>query len=339
MLALAPEVHADIDPLSGIDLIRITAVGNAPYTSNIPNDFTSGRGGVGYEYRIGRMEVTTSQWVEFFNAAYDRPREDWIPFVDFTTHWGAVPTTPNTAGGARWTVGPGGALLPVGNISWRTAAIYCNWLHNGKSTAREAFMSGAYDVSTFGDLVNEAPTHMVGARYWIPTFDEQLKAFHYDPNKPNPDGTLGGWWSYSNGSDTPYVYGPPGVLVNGQPTQANAGWDNRDYPLSPFSIPLGSYPDVQTPWGLLDASGGTGEWTETKYLQTSRISDGSFWTLSPGQANLLDRLSVYGGDFPHIPTLEHGLRIASVPSPGTIAVGLGVCIALGASRRRGWMGK
>jgi hypothetical protein len=30
------------------------------------------------------------------------------------------------------------------------AAMYCNWLHNNQSTDRQAFLNGAYDVSTFG---------------------------------------------------------------------------------------------------------------------------------------------------------------------------------------------
>jgi formylglycine-generating enzyme required for sulfatase activity len=310
-------------------------VGNAPYQSVIPNDFVNGRGSVNYQYSIGRFEVTTAQWTEFFNAAYDRPADDRIPYLVVPDHWGAVPTTPNTAGGLRWSVPAGNEMRAVGDISWRMAAIYCNWLHNGKSAERNAFLNGAYDVSTFGfqgAIFTDQASHHPDARYWIPTWDEWLKAAHYDPNKPNPDGTTGGWWQYSNGSDTPYVYGVPGA------GQANAGFSNP----SPYSIPLGSYPDVQSPWGLLDMAGATTEWTESIRQLSGpdgnryRVFDGSYWVQDAFQAQLADRIREYGGEYPHIPTLEFGLRIASsVPAPGPWAVGVGALSILGLRRRRG----
>ena len=39
----------DIDPLSGIDFVRVGAVGNAPWAGDgTPGDRAIGRGGVGY---------------------------------------------------------------------------------------------------------------------------------------------------------------------------------------------------------------------------------------------------------------------------------------------------
>ena len=168
--------------------------------------------------------------------------------------WGAVQVPPTVPGGRRWMVPAGNDLRPVGDISWRMAAIYCNWLHNGKATNREAFLNGACDVSTFGYIGNiftDQLTHNANARYWIPTWDEWLKAAHYDPDK-NGEGQ-GGWWLYSNGTDTPMVGGPPGV-----------GQGNFGFPVSQGAnlIPLGAYPQTQSPWGLLDVAGGTLEWTE-----------------------------------------------------------------------------
>jgi hypothetical protein len=253
---------AQVGP-DGIDWVTIGAVGNQPWQGNgTPGDRAVGRGGVNYEYKIGRFEVTTSQWVEFFNAAYDRPAADRLPHLLPPQFWGAAGTTPNTPGGLRWRVPAGNEMVPVGDISWRMAAMYCNWLHNGKSAERSAFLNGAYDVSTFrytpGGRFMDQLTHHPDARYWIPTWDEWLKAAHYDPNKPNPDGTRGGWWTYSNGSDSPLVYGPAGVLVNGVLAQANAGWDDRDFPgFNPFAIRLGAYATT-SPFGLYDVAGDWG---------------------------------------------------------------------------------
>lgn len=313
---LAPlSASAGVDPLSGIDFIHIGDPGNAAWMGNgTVGDRAIGRGSVGYDYYIGRTEVNTAQWVEFFNVAFDRP--DPLPHLIPPTFWGATSAAPNTPGGRRWTVPAGNENRLVGNISWRMAAMYCNWLTNDKSSDRAAFLSGAYDVSTFGydngvftDQLERSP----GARYFIPTWDEWLKAAHYDPDKNGPG--EGGWWIYSDSSDDPLVPGPPGV------GEANFGFSGGS------DIPLGAYPDVQSPWGLLDVAGGTTEWTEGVLTGTGgvrvRYQEGSYWSSSPGISN---RDSIYtpGSEFPNVSTGDFGFRIAAfVPAPGVCAVGVG----------------
>jgi formylglycine-generating enzyme required for sulfatase activity len=352
LLIGAGRASADIDPSSGIDFVTIGAVGNAPYAGFDPNNRVTGRGGVAYEYRIGRLEVTSAQWAEFFSAAYDRPASDRLPFLIPPTFWGGVPTTPTVPGGRRWTTTPQSAMLPTGDISWRMAAMYCNWLHNDKRPDREAFLNGAYDVSTFGQTpigrFTDQLTHHPDARYWIPTLDEWIKAAHYDPAKPNSDGTVGGWWDYSNSSDTPYVYGPPGVRIGtdavGRPipdpagplATANAVWRTTRFPgLSPFSVPLGAYPGVTTPWGLLDAAGGTSEWIEEAFFVSGEPNDryleGSAWN---DAALNSDRIwSHGGGQLPMYDLYDSGFRIASIPSPGVCSLVAG-CVLLSTIRRR-----
>ncbi len=319
MLALGSfcgPAHADIDPLSGIDFVRITHPGNAPWAGDgTPNDRAIGRGSVGYEYSIGRFEVTTSQWVQFFNAAYDRPVADRLPHLIPPDHWGAVGATPNTPGGLRWQVPAGNQMRPVGDISWRMAAMYCNWLHNNKSTDRQAFLNGAYDVSTFGYVgsnFTDQLTHHPDARYWIPTWDEHLKASHYDPHRFGPD--QGGWWLYNTTRDVPTIPGAPPSM--GGIGEANTGgWGGGP---SPFSIPLGAYSDVTSPWGLFDTAGGTAEWIEDVRFVAgtrTRLYEGSWWVDGPPVA---DRISAVSDVFPSLSTFDLGFRIASsVPGPST----------------------
>lgn len=351
---LATPALAELDPSSGIDFVRVTSPNNPAWPGDgTVGDRAVGRGSVGYEYSIGKYEITTSQWVEFFNAAYDRPANDRLPNLSPPGHWGATSTTPNTPGGLRWAVPSGNEMMPVGNISWRMAAMYCNWLCNGKSTDRAAFLNGAYDVSTFGyqgssGIFTDQLTHNPGAQYWIPTWDEWLKAAHYDPNKQNSDGTVGGYWKYSTTSDSAPAYGPAGVHVRAggvgvvpgpDPTgpfaQANAGWDNINFVGSnPFGIPLGAYTNVTSPWGLYDTAGGTSEWVEeANLLHTARGASGSAWTVS--SAPLMDQLYIIGnGGFPSLSTFDLGFRIASsVPSPGLSALAL-VCLTHTLRRRR-----
>ncbi len=323
--AMPLEALADVDPNSGIDLVRVGAVNNPAWAGDgTVGDRAIGRGSVGYEYSIGRFEVTTSQWVEFVNAAANRPASERLPHIAAPGHWGAVP------GPSGWTVPAGNEMLPEGNISWRMAAMYCNWLHNDKATNREAFLDGAYDASTFtyfGNIFQDQFTHHANAKYWIPTWDEWLKAAHYDPNKVNPDGTVGGWWKYSTTSDTEPTRGVPGV---GQ-TNTGGGIPN------PFGIPLGAYTDVTSPWGLYDVAGATSEWTEEVFtgpgLPPSRVFDGSWW-VDGSVGN--DAICYQGGtDFPSIAIFDTGFRIASsVPSPGSLLVVLPCGIFWGLKRSR-----
>lgn len=329
------------DPLSGAEFSRIGAVNNAAYGGDDPfNIGVTGRGSVGYEYSIGRLEVTTAQWVEFYNAVLARP--DAISFPAQTlwtpTVWGAVRDTSYTGPGTKYRVNPNvanAAMLPVGGISWRTAAVYCNWLHNNKSTDASAFLSGAYDVSTFSGgfpTFTDQASRSAGARYWIPSWDEWMKAAHYDPNRPNSDGSTGGWWLYPHMSDLAPVYGPPAGFPGGSAgNQANSGFNTPDD--VEYRIPLGAYANVQSPWGLFDVAGGTSEWTETiRTLSTEsgRVAHGSAWGWNAANA-IYDA----GSDAPNVPFTRYGLRLAtSVPTPATSFALIVLVSASGLRRRR-----
>ena len=146
---------------------------------------------------------------------------------------------------------------------------------------------------------------------------------------------MGGWWLYSNGTNIPLTYGAPPSFGGSGTGMANAGFDlpgNTD-----FLIPLNSYPNVRTPWGLVDAAGMTREWTEevigTQGSLEARRADGSYWTQSGGISFFSDQVISAGGDAPDIGSLINGFRIAAaVPSPS--AVGLGMAATLIGTRRR-----
>lgn len=316
--AFAPTAaSAQPDP-SGIDFVTIGAVGNRGYDGPDPNGLATGRGRVDYEYKIGRYEVTAGQWGEFFTAALNRA--DPIPYVR-----------------APLEIGPG-SMGAVGGITWRTAAIYTNWLHNNRSLDRVAFMSGAYDVSTFGftpeGVFTDQAAHSPGARYWVPTLDEWMKAAHYDPSKQNGDGSTGGWWQYSITRDTPPVYQRPPSM--GGVGEANAGFILTGE--AQFSIPLGAYTTITSPWGLFDTAGATSEWTETVYEIAfphvrSRLFDGTAWATPIGQ---LDSAWSFSTGSPTERDYMFGFRIASaVPSsPSVAALALGVCFQCRRRSRR-----
>lgn len=330
----AAAVHAQPGSDYDFDFVTIGAPGNVPYTGDSPfgAPIAYGRGNVAYEYRIGRTEVTTSQWIEFVNVF--SMREDPSLGIRLEPNfWGAQMDSSYTGPGLRWVprTDVNGGMLPVQGISWRDAARFCNWLHNGKSTDAASLDNGAYDASTWGNTESgftDDPTHLPGARFWIPSLDEWMKSTHFDPNRFGNG--QGGWWLYPNGADEPLVGGPPGV------GQTSAGYLSEEL-WGEWDVPLGAYPDTLTPWGLLDASGGAREWIEEVFywpggIQRNRgLAGSSAGFGGPSESYIYDHVSAYGSTHPGVS--EAGLRIAAaVPAPS--CAWLAVLGILHARRRR-----
>jgi len=176
---------------------------------------------------------------------------------------------------------------------------------------------------TFTDQATRSP----GARYWIPSLDEWIKAAHWSPTNPNNDG----WYQYSNGTDIPLTYGPPPAFGGNGTGMANAGFRLSNF--DEYTIPIGSYPQTMSPWGLLDMAGGEAEWTEETFDNLRyRLSFGSY---AGGYG--IDRInSPSGGDVPNSSSGPYGLRLASpVASPASFGIlGLFACMSHRIARRR-----
>jgi Sulfatase-modifying factor enzyme 1 len=203
----------------------------------------------------------------------------------------------------------------VSGVSFHMGMLYSNWLHHDQSTDPSVLSNGAYDMSKIppGAQPNQKlyPTHEPGAKFWIPTMDEWIKAAHYDPNKFGPG--QAGWWEYRNSSDEPGIPGPPGVGTS------SGGWEDPKKTGEEWNIPLGAYPNSQSPWGLLDTSGGTFEWTEeisNAYLPSSpeRLLFGP--AAGAFDLELFEWIGSAWSSVPQSFSPNNGLRIASaIPSP------------------------
>lgn len=309
----------------------VGAAGNAPYTGTLGT--LQGRGSVAHEFRASRLEVTTSQWLEFFNTFSTQGLS--LPFVNRPpVFWGATRDFDYSGPGVRYRLvdSVNAGMFPVGGMSWRDSAMFCNWLHNDKSSALSAIQNGAYDTSTFGRnpdrSFTDQLTRSAGARFWIPSIDEAIKAAHFDPNRFG-DGQAG-YWERKNRSDGPTPSGPPGV------GQTSAGWLDPVNPFGEMRIPLGSYPSAMSPWGLWDTSGGVSELTE-HFSPDVRPSERGYFGSTGGDLNYeyTDGISVATYSRPDFGPSRTGLRIASsVPSPGVACVLVAFVSSIGNRRRR-----
>lgn len=308
---------------------EIGALGNEPWTDDqYPNHKFIGRGQVDHRYRMTETELTTSQWIGFVRA--------YGPHADNPFDFGMLGMYINGSyqnGELHYEI-MDGLENHATEVNWRMAARFANWMHNGQVNEAWAFENGAYDTTTFTSNDNPPPfyndqdAHHPDARYWIPSLDEWMKAVYYDPNK-NGTGE-GGWWEQPNGSDTVLIADYP---ENGGETNAGLAaytghWDP--------DFTVGMYPEVRTPWGLLDASGGVREWTEewTDYdTHPGRYIKGS----SKDDWFMYDWNDWLGSNDYHQPRdyMNLGIRVAStVPAPSS---GLTVVVVFAASctpRRR-----
>jgi hypothetical protein len=125
---------------------------------------------------------------------------------------------------------------------------------------------------------------MPGALYFLPTYDEEIKAAHWDPNRYGPG--HGGYWRYKNKTDAPGTPGAPGAGTTSAgywtDENINAGW----------FVPLGAYTNQVSPWGLFDTSGGAQEWNEELFSSRER---GYMGTNAAGNASTLQNFDAIWG--------------------------------------------
>lgn len=315
----------------GMEFVTIGGQSSGNYPGGGPQDVPNvspaiNRGAVSYEYRLSRYEVGRESWNAFYAA------------VDAVQGQTGQPLPYITRGGG---LSGNGQYGRVGNISWRTAAMYCNWLCNGQAQTREAFMNGAYDVTTFGYFgtqYTDQIAHNPNAAFWIPTLDEWIHAAHYDPNR-NGAGQ-GGWWQYSITRDTMAGPGLPGHAAvfpfTNLPGEANAGFSTPN--LAEFSVPLGAYSSIQSPWGLFDTIGQTTEWLEEPFygdgtgMPTGRWQAGAYITGALADVVWGTIGASIGQTDPSDDAYWMGLRIAAaIPTPASSAIVL--CPMLAVLRR------
>lgn len=319
---LAGPALADVRNMGpGLTSLETVPVGNAGNAAD-----STGYGSVGYEYRIGKYEVTAGQYTEFLNAVAGVDTYLlYHPNMAEPAGWQGcniqrsgegTPASPYT-----YSVAPDWANRPVNWVSFGDVLRFANWLHNGQP-------GGAQDASTTEDgaytlTQGNTVTRNANWQWAVASEDEWYKAAYYDPNKPGG----AGYWFYPTRSNT--------VPSNARLTPDggnNANFNNYD-PFDPYNITsVGEFELSYSPYGTFDQGGNVCEWTDTEIQPSSayRVVRGGYFGSPAGHLHSSFR-EEYG--WPAHDMSEFGFRVVQVPEPATLAV-LAVGGLLMARRRR-----
>ncbi len=318
LLVVGSTAGADVLNMGpGLTSLETVPIGNANNTADrrIMTDRTTGYGSVGYDYNVGKYEVTAGQYTEFLNkvAGVDtyglyNPKmwsDAYGCKIQRSGHgWVGSPYT--------YSVAPSYANRPVNYVSFWDGCRFANWLHNGQPTGAEDSSTtegGAYTLTTEG-MSNNTVTRNANWQWAVTSEDEWYKAAYYDPNKAGG----AGYWLYPTGTNT-----IPGRNLSETTNPGN----NVNYYIvkdglligSPYYRTLaGEFELSDSPYGTFDQGGNVWEWNEAVRYDSYRcLRGGSFYL---NEHYLQSSTRDIG-----LPTYEGyivGLRVSQVPEPATI---------------------
>lgn len=313
-----------------IDIVPVGNAGNA-------NDPTTGYGAVGYDYGIGKYEVTLNQYSVFLNAV---AKTDTYGL--YNTSMG---TDLNSRGIARSGVSGsyayavmGSGARPVTYVSWYDSARFVNWLQNGQPTGLQAAgttETGAYTLTGNTGLI----ARNAGLGYGLPSEDEWYKAAYHQP--VGQGGDVDSYWLYPTANNA-----IPNSR-NGSVSDANSAnffrnvapvdGVNDGYAVSgSTSLPTGNaltdagaFSLADSYYGTFDQGGNVTEWNDA-VIGSARGVRGGAWDFGGNSVSASGR----GSFVPAFESPDVGLRVAFIPEPSVIGLmGLGI-IMLAWKRKR-----
>jgi hypothetical protein len=255
-------------------------VGNAGNAAD-----STGFGAVGYNYQIGKYEVTNAQYGAFLNA---KAATDNYGLYNTNMSSSGI-TRSGSSGSFTYSVTEALANRPVVHVSWYDAARFANWLANGQGSGDTE--TGSYTLSgaTSGNFTANA-----GAQVYIPTENEWYKAAYY------------------NGANSTYSLYP-----NGQNTITTADANyNRSVG---SSTNVGTYSSDPSFYGTFDQGGNVWEWNDA-VIGSARGLRGSAWYFDG--ASYLASTYRYSNASPSDEVDLIGFRLASVPEPSSMVLAI-----------------
>lgn len=291
-----------------IDFVPVYDAGDA--------DEETGFGQVDQWYRIGKYEVTNTQYVEFLNAVAKDEDTHGLYNIAMGSGRGGIKRS-GFPGAWSYTAKSGYEEMPVNYVSLFDAYRFINWLENGQpgvgsGVAQDATSTedGAY---TFGPT--GAASLNAEAMYRVPTEDQWYKAAYHDPNQGGAG--VGGYWDFATQSDAPPTSESPDDVPAGGRANGSANYlDTDGYAVGwqRYTSDVGAYTTTTSAYGTHDQNGNIDEWTDTQDGAHNVVRGGSYET---------DLTFLMAGQFvTTTPTSEGpavGFRIVSKPEDQPVA--------------------
>lgn len=307
--------------------IDTVAVGNAGNAAD-----STGYGSVGYNYRVGKYEVTAGQYAAFLNAVAKTDTYGLYNGYMWSSSYGCKIQQSGSAGNYSYGVASDYANRPVNYVSYWDSCRFANWLGNGQPTGLQGVSTtetGAYTLIGYNGQDGRTIGRNANWKWAVTSEDEWYKAAYYKGG-----GTSAGYWDYPMQSDAPTV--PSNDLINPDPGN-NANFYQNGYAIgSPYyRTAVGEFENSESAYGTFDQGGNVWEWNEALVYSDSadRGRRGSaFDFIGVGDAL---RSSYRNNLYPNGEYSSTGFRVSAIPEPSSlIALAGGLLSLLGIRRRR-----
>ena len=308
-----------------IDTVPVGNAGNA-------NDST-GFGGVGYNYAIGKYEVTLNQYTTFLNAVGTAdPYSLYNANMSTDLHTAGIVRSGASGSYTYAVVGSGDR--PVTRVSWFDSARFMNWLHNGQPIGAQAAGTTETGAYTLNGAMSGIITRNANATYGLPSENEWYKSAYHQP--VGQGGRIVDYWLFAtatdvipnsrNGSESDHNsanFRRDDGIANG----FNGGYAVNDSTIIPAGNALtdvGAFSLADSYYGTFDQGGNAEEWNDAIIASARGVRggawDGFFEDMSASNS---------GARNPAVEGPDVGFRIVIVPEPtvgGLLVLGISLLI-------------
>ncbi len=219
-------------------------------------------GSVGYNYKIGKYEVTAKQYTDFLNkVAKIDPYGLYATDMWNSNGCGIERTGPSD--NFSYSVANDYANRPVNWVTYWDCCRFVNWLHNGQPTGFQDASTterGVYTLDGYMGIGGRTIQRNAGWKWAVTSEDEWYKAAYY-----RGGGTSAGYWDYATSSSA----APGRDMADGSGNNAN--YETTDYLIgSPYyRTEVGEFQNSDSPYGTFDQCGNIWEWNEGLIFDTN----------------------------------------------------------------------